>query len=220
MREAHGIVVRGLVHRIEGKRKRRDILVSYLDKVGKSGAQYAKLYAEENEIYYENVVERGKLARAIKEKVGLQALVFVDDFVGTGKSACEYFKKLAEECGEDLRASGLKVFLICVCGFQNATARIDKVLDELNLPVAVHICDPLDDSAKCFSETSCVLPDPSIRTKAREVASSYGVRLQKRWPLGFEDCQATVVFEDSCPNNSLPILWDRSRFWTPLFERL
>jgi len=41
-------------------------------------------------------VERGKLATVVAEKVGLQALVFVDDFVGTGNSACEYFKKLAE----------------------------------------------------------------------------------------------------------------------------
>jgi hypothetical protein len=220
MREAHGIVVRGLIHRIEGRRKRRDIVVSYLDKIGKSGAQYAKLYAEENEIYYENVVERGKLSRAIKETAELQALVFVDDFVGTGNSACEYFKKLSEECGEDLRSSGVRIFFICVCGFESAIAAIDKVLEEIHLPVKVHICDPLDDSAKCFSETSHILPEPSIRAKARELASSFGMRLQKRWPLGFGDCQAAVVFEDSCPNNSLPVLWDRSLSWTPLFERL
>jgi len=219
MKEAHGIVVRGLTHRIEGRRRRRDILISYLDKVGKSGAQYAKLYAEENEIYHENAVERGKLSTVLKRKNGIQAVVFVDDFIGTGNSACECFETLDEDCGDILRTSSIITYFIAICGFNSAINSIEKKLSQLNLPVVLHVCDPLDDSARCFSDTSYTFTDPAQREKTKDIASSYGIRLQKRDPLGFGNCQATVVFEDSCPNNSLPIPWDRSSQWMPMFER-
>ena len=93
-------------------------------------------------------------------------------------------------------------------------------MKQLNLPIELHICDLLDDSAKCFSDTSCIFADDAQREKAKDVASSYGIRLQKREPLGYGNCQTTVVFEDNCPNNSLPILWDKAPNWMPLFERL
>lgn len=220
MKEAHGIVTRGLLHSITGRRRRRDIIVSYLDQVGKSGAQYAKLYAEENEIFQENVVERNKLSDFIRKHRSVQALVFLDDFIGTGGSANSYFEIIADECGDTLRNSKMKVYLIAICGFSNAIGKIEKKLKELNLDIQPHLCDVLDESAKCFSDESSIFTDSSDRKRAEDIASSYGIRLQKRAPLGYGDCQATIVFEDSCPNNSLPILWDKSKNWIPLFERL
>lgn len=223
MKEAHGIVIRGLVRRIEaGKRRRGDILVSYLDSPGKSGAYYAKLYADENEIYVNNVVERGRLRKALETRQEVQALVFVDDFMGTGDSASEYFKKIAEECGEVLRnRRGLRTFFITVCGFRTAQVKVEGTLVQCSLPVKVHTCDPLDESAKCFSERSQIFPDAVERNQAKTIADEHGRRLVKRNPLGYGNCQATVVFAHSCPNNSLPILWKESKNppWKPLFKR-
>ncbi|MFX0198989.1 MAG: AAA family ATPase, partial [Candidatus Hodarchaeota archaeon] len=225
VKEAHGIVNRGLVQRIEGgiieevqgkrvrkghKIKRSDILVSYLDGPGKSGAEYARLYADENSIYYENVVERSKIDDALEKMQNLQALVFVDDLIGTGDSACGYFESLASECGKILQNKGLEVFLIAVVGFQEAQAKIEGKLHELNLPIKVHICDPLDDSAKCFSDSSIIFPDPTERIKAKEICSKHGIKLVRNAPLGYGDCQANIVFANTCPNNSLPILWKES----------
>lgn len=220
MKEAYGIVVRGLVHKIESRRRRRDILVSYLDQIGKSGSQYAKLFTEENEIYYGNVVERGKLSAALTSGNSIKAVVFVDDFVGTGNSACAYFEQLAADCGQVLRSRGIKAYFVVLCGFQSAISKVEKKLLQLDLPITIHVCDPLDDSARCFSETSYVFAGVIERQKAKDIASTYGLRLQKGTPLGYGNCQAAVVFADSCPNNSLPILWNRSSNWTPLFERL
>jgi len=220
MKEAYGIVVRGLLHRIESRRKSRDILVSYLDQIGKSGSQYAKLFAEENEIYYENVVERGKLSVALTSGKSIKAVVFVDDFVGTGNAACDYFEKLAVDCGQVLRSGGIKAYFVVLCGFQTAMSKVEEKLQQLELPITIHVCDPLDDSAHCFSETSYVFTDVIARQKAKDIALTFGLRLQKSMPLGYGNCEAVVVFADSCPNDSLPILWDRSANWTPLFERL
>ena len=228
LKEAHGMVVRDLRDldiswsKGEGKRKRSDILISYLDTPGKSGASYAKLYAEENDIYRGeggNVVELGKLGQVIEQKQNLQALVFIDDFIGTGDSASEYFKKLSGEHGEMLRNSGLRIFFIALCGFVNGKSRIEQLLEELHLSVSVRICDPLDETARCFDDVSRIFPNSLDRDRARKIALHYGMKLEKKAPLGYGDCEATIVFEDSCPNNTLPILWAETNDWIPLFRR-
>lgn len=222
MKEANGIVIRGIVQYIEEgrRRRRRDIIVSYLDQIGKSGAQYAKLYAEENYISQENVIERGKLATFLNRNEHVKALVFVDDFVGTGNSACDYFNTLNEECGDFLRTGKIKVYFIAICGYASAISIIEHTILKLQLPIDIHFCDILDETAKCFSKESSVFSNQADSVRAKGIASSYGSRLRKRLPLGYGDCQATIVFEDSCPNNTLPILWDKSSGWIPIFERL
>ena len=223
MREAHGIVRRDLVRRVErGKRKRGDILVSYLDSPGKSGGgKYAKLYADENRIYFGNVVERSKLAEVVSQREDVQALVFIDDFIGTGGSAQAYLKQLAEESGQILREADLRIYFIAVTGFQESQSNIEGTIAECNLPIEIHICDPLDSSARCFEENSRIFPDESERLQAMRVAHEHGVRIMKRNPLGYGDCQTAIVFPDSCPNNNLPILWAESDEppWRPLFKR-
>jgi hypothetical protein len=223
LREAHGIVRRGLVwHREKGQRKRGDILISYLDSPGKSGGgRYAKLYADENSIYYENVVERDKLAEVVSQRKGVQAVVFIDDFIGTGKSAQAYIRRLAEESGEVLRKTDLKLYFIAVVGFQESQKKIEKVIAECGLSIDVHLCDPLDSSVRCFGEDSRTFPDEMERLQAMRIAHEHGARIVRENPLGYGDCQTAVVFSESCPNNNLPILWAESSDppWRPLFKR-
>ena len=85
----------------------------------------------------------------------------------------------------------------------------------------VSICDPLGNSDKCFSERSGILPESAKRVRAKEIVESYGRRVSKQHPLGFGNCQALIVFENTCPNNSLPILWAQGLHndWRPLFSR-
>lgn len=234
MREAHNIVKRGLVRRKKVKeRRRKDIFVSYLDQPGKHGPTLAKIYKDENGIYYENVIEKSEISSVLKEKekeLPAFALVFIDDFIGTGDSACEYFKELVSEHGEILKrlskepgeipgTTKLQIFFIAICGFQEAQDKIEKVLDELELPVEIHICDPLSEEDKVFSEKSKIFTSESERNEAKKIAYEYGSKLVKNAPLGYGDCQAAIVFEHNCPNNSLPILWAESQDFTPLFPR-
>lgn len=232
MKEAHDIVKRGLVWRIKG-RKREDIFVSYLDEAGKQGPSMAKIYADENGIYYENVIEKSKITSVLKrkaEELPAFALVFIDDFIGTGDSACEYFKELVSEHGEILKrlsnepgemegTKKLQIFFIAICGFQKAQDKIEKVLNELEFSVKIHICDPLSEEDKVFSEKSKIFTSESERNEAKEIAYEYGSNLVKKAPLGYGDCQVAIVFEHNCPNNSLPILWAKSKDFTPLFQR-
>ena len=98
---------------------------------------------------------------------------------------------------------------------------IEDRLAKLNLPITVHICQPLDSSYHCFNENSHIFPDPQERLQAQKIAMEFGNQLVKDNPLGFGNCQSTVVFTDSCPNDNLPILWAESDklHWHPLFKR-
>jgi hypothetical protein len=221
LQEAHGMVLRGVTPRSIGeRRKRSDILVSYLDGPGRSGAHYAKLYADENSVYYENVVEYSRIGQALAGNQNVQCLVFVDDFIASGNSASEHFRNLVRDHATAINSAKIALFFIAICGFGEGQARVDVSLGELGLTAHVHICDVLDASDKCFNDRSSIFPDPGLRDRARQVAYLHGVRLEKQIPLGFSDCQSVVVFEDNCPNNSLPILWSASNNWTPLFERI
>jgi len=222
MREAHGIVTRGLVYRKDiGQRKRGDILVSYFDGPGKSGGGiYAKLYADENNIYADNVIEKNKISKAIKTKENLNAIVLIDDFIGSGQSATDYFNEINDEIGSFLINCNFSIYFIAICGFVDKKIKLEQHLKSLNLPVKVNICDPLDDSYRCFSEKSTIFNDAHERQKAKELAYEYGSKIIKKNYLGYGDCQTAIIFETNCPNNNLPILWVKSSQWYPLFRRL
>lgn len=220
MREAFGIVQRGLVRKFEeGRRKRADILVSYLDSIGKSGAYYAKVFADENSIYADNVVEQTRIEKAIGDNEELQGLVFVDDFIGTGETATSCLTNLVREHGKELARRNIRVFFVAICGFQVALSRVERAHSGGPLDLRLHVCDLLDESARCFGERSIAFADAAERERAKDLAFQIGLRLVKTAPLGYGDSEALVVFENSCPNNTLPVLWAEAKDWLPLFKR-
>ena len=227
MKEAHGIVARGLVRYKKYKQvKRGDILVSYLDGIGKSGGgRLAKLYADENEIYKGNVVELGKLTEtlteAIRKQDDVQAVVFIDDFIATGESASKSIRKLIDDCGDVLKSPKLVFYILSITGFDNGVKNLEKTIFDLKLPVSVHICDPIDETYKCFDINSRMFPEEGERLQAMQLAKEFGYQIVKENSLGFGNCQSAIIFPDNCPNNNLPILWAESENppWTPLFKR-
>jgi uncharacterized protein len=221
MKVAHGIVVRGLVERVSHKQVKRwqSLIVSYLDGPGKSGARFAKLYIDENGIYHESLIERGQLKGALSKREDVQAVVFVDDLVGSGQSAADYLQAFLHECGDIVKAKSIRVFFVAVCGFERGMHYIQEHLRSDVRQLNVHFCDPLDESDSCFRDQSKVFPDQNERPRAREIAETRGTLLCKPAPLGYSDSEALVVFSHNCPNNTLPILWEKNRDWIPPFRR-
>ncbi|WP_249021620.1 hypothetical protein [Conexibacter sp. S30A1] len=109
--------------------------------------------------------------------------------------------------------------MIAITGFAEAARRVVEAAETLGIPLDLYVCDPLGNGDRCFSAESSAFRSDAEREGAREVAESYGRRLQRKFPLGYADLQATVVFDESCPNGALPILWDTSGDWHALFPR-
>ncbi len=229
LREGHAFVRRelagrGVIRRApegDARKVTDNTLISFYGGDGKRGQTYAKMYADENNIYHGRVVSPRALRSKVASLTDVSGIVFVDDFVGTGKTATRSLRETLGPMADVLAGHDVDVFLIAVSGFANAAAKVERDLSSVVPSFRVSVCDPLDDSDRCFSERSTILPDAGERLRAEEVARSYGRKLFKRSPLGLGNCQALVVFESTCPNNSLPILWAAGPEdgWEPLFPR-
>ena len=224
MKEIESIVRRDLTRRLEpGQRKRADILVSYLDAPAKSGAHLARLFADVAGIYVDNVIEKGKISAELASRDDIQAIVFIDDFVGTGNSAIEYIKEIFH----DLESAGIETFpklvFASVVAYVDGWAKLQNNIASLKMPIELHTCEILDKRHQCFSDDSAIFMNQLEREQAQEIATEIGFKLEKRNPLGYGNLQLALVFEHGCPNNSLPILWDESSSnefkWRPLFKR-
>ena len=213
LNEAFGIVRRGLRTEITQARVRRDILVTYLGGAAKSGTSYARLFAQENRIALDNVVSTENVVGRGRQIDELRSIVIVDDFIGTGRSAATNLRELLTEVDSELAAP---VHYVCLAGFASGMERIKKDLRQAGFEdgerYTITVCDILEDEDRAFA-------DAGKSDYARAVAADYGRRLVKKYPLGFEDCQALVVFDATCPNNTLPVLWYGSNEWHPLFPR-
>lgn len=215
---------RSLAHRyvrFRGERelKRGDILVSYLDGAGKSGSQLAKVFASQNRIYAGCVIEQAKLVERLESEKDLQAIVCVDDFVGSGRTAATGLRKMWTSIGAIVEERGIGFHIIAIAGFSSAVQQLQDTAAGLSTKIFVDVLDHLTDQDRAFSAESLVFGSDSERLRAKDIAFNIGKTLVPATPLGHNPGEALVVFDTNCPNNSLPILWSNANGWKPLFER-
>jgi hypothetical protein len=201
----------------EGKRV-SNVLISYLDGIGKSGVEYAKYFIDENSILAKNSVEKHKILERLNRD-SFDYIVFVDDFTGTGKTIIDFVKELKKDF-PDIFKKQIKIIIGVISGFLDAKEAIEKEFERIEITnIEVIFCEPLNKSDKCFSDESKIFTNPDDRRNARDICWEKGNYLVSNNPLGFGDCQSIVVFPDTCPNNSLPILWAEKKDFKPLFKR-
>ena len=221
MREAFGIVMREMPSgdSIGGYPNHRGILVSCLDESpAKGGVTMCRLFAGENGLHANSFVYASELQSAIARRRKVQRLVLIDDFSGTGGT----LEKALSSNMETLRnanSKGIRIIIVAIAGFLRAHTRITEFIHSNGLDAVVHFCDSLGEEYMAFSDRSRVFPNPTDRSRARDVAEQKGVALFRHHPLGYQNSQALVVFDDHCPNNSLPILWSTEDGWPGLFPR-
>lgn len=148
-------------------------------------------------------------------------IIYIDDFLGTGKSLEEYHQKVS------LRfPKGMRFFCLVVAYMERAQKRLQEigisVYGDRHLPV--------------FRRRGSIFGyEPRMRI-IKNFAQRYGSLLYPRrdftvgmdyyiGPLGYANSQALICFEHTTPNNTLPILWssknrrDSKEKWIPLFPR-
>lgn len=199
----------------------RNVLVSAFGKISKSGPSYVRMYATENKISKsENIISFEKICTSIQNNERIKAVVFIDDITASGQTAVEHLEKLNEQCGELLANRGIKVVPAFICGFEEGLEQINSIAEGFSFEVDPYISDILMKSDQCFSEESDIFEQSEEFVKAREIAYKYGTILLPNMPLGYQDNQLLIAFFETCPNNSLPILWaEQPPKWTALFRR-
>lgn len=202
----------------EGKTRVSNVLVSYLDSVGKSGVEYSKYFIDDNSILQKNSTEKNRILERLNGN-SFDYLVFIDDFMGTGRTIIEFIKELKKDY-PDIFKKNIEIIIGVVSGFLCAKESVEKEFEKMKINnIKIVICEPLNESDKCFSDESKVFTNPDDRRNAKDICWEKGNYLVDNNPLGFGDCQSIVVFPDTCPNNSLPILWAEKGDFKPLFKR-
>jgi hypothetical protein len=147
-------------------------------------------------------------------------LVFVDDFIGTGKSFHKWYRKnnIASTFGANPKLYEEQAILSAIImedGAQFFKHRYPEIIVFA------------DSRSKIFSRTSSPFNLSNNRAAMRSLCLKYGLGIVTGFqrpnkflyaPLGFDKSEALVAFDYGTPNNSLSIIWGDSD-WKPIFPR-
>ncbi len=204
--------------------KRRDLLVTYLDGPGKSGAYYARAYAKEIGLLLECVLEPSKLARRlVSDAEQPTALVIVDDLAGTGRTVAGGIDALIAPIADRLESTNTPVVLVLLFATEEAETKIRQAFSKYpKLTWRVHVCESLGDESRAFvSGDIGFWKDEDERDRAKALCIRLGAGLYSD-PLGFGSQSLLLAFPDGCPNNNLPIIFAAragAQPWTALLPR-
>ncbi|MFA0505076.1 AAA family ATPase [Vibrio sp. 10N.222.54.B12] len=215
-----------IVQRSKAQR-RKDIWITYVDGPGKSGAQFASQYAEENLISTTCVKEISELDNIVKRKEGIpneiQAIIVIDDFIGSGNSLSTSIEAFYERNGSFIRDNNVSMVIGVLCGTPEGEEHVRTTLSTLDANSDLVVCETLENRHFAFGEGNGIWADIDELHSAKELCQRLGIYVDKSRPLGYNEQGLLVVFSRNCPNNTLPILHSIGRGedrWKPLFERI
>jgi hypothetical protein len=230
LKSAHSLLRPSLPEFIIRRRgeRRTDVLLTYVDGEGKSGAGYASLYAEENGIAAECVIGpsdfRARYARHVEKYGKIAALIMMDDISATGSSLSGNIAQFLGNFGDLLQEVKVRVVTLVATGVAQATI-LERLQKIEGVDLDFRSCEILSDDAYAFPAGGTVWCSEEEKARAKALCVNLGSRIYKQNPLGFGGLGLLVVFPTTVPNNSLPILHSYARTgsgqgWKPLFPRV
>jgi hypothetical protein len=220
MKEAFGLFSRRFIEKgTEYFTRRPEFLVTYLDDEAKSGSLMAKYFAEENRLFDGSVISPDRIRAKASTQPSIRAVIAIDDVMGTGKTLVGLLDELMRHSGDLFRSEKLSLYVLAVAGYSPAIRRVRAAFEASNVRGEVIVIDELDASEMCFGESSSTFADAVQRREAEQMIRGQGELLEKKWPVGFGDCQGTLIFAHNAPNTSVPVLWKTKGTWLPLFPR-
>ncbi|XZF15087.1 phosphoribosyltransferase-like protein [Chitinophagaceae bacterium MMS25-I14] len=146
-------------------------------------------------------------------------IILLDDFSGSGRQFVKYYKTFIKpQIVENVNINN--VVFLTLFYLRKARSYIAKTNPEIKLIGEVR--NP------AFLSKGSVFGDRNSMVPLRDFCYNYGKNLfsiydrdtktDETYPLGYENCQALIVFAYNTPNNTLPIIWS-SKNWIPLYPR-
>jgi hypothetical protein len=205
--------------------RRYDLVVTYIDGEGKSGQYYASKYAEENLISTQCVIGQADFARRTqeleRERGPLTGIVVVDDVVATGESLQNNLRNFFA-ANPIITERNIPVIVVVL--FATATGEQflrEAIIHEMGTNVDLRVCEHIEAGLQAFAESGAWASE-SEAERAYSLVRTLGSRVYKKRPLGYGDLGLLLVFPQTVPNNTLPILHSPakgSEKWDPLFPR-
>jgi AAA+ ATPase superfamily predicted ATPase len=230
LRSAHALLRQALPEFVIRRKtdRRVDVVVTFVDGEGKSGASHASAYAEENGIASECVIGPGdfrmRYARHIEKNGSVAAVVIIDDIAATGRTLAENISNFLGSNGDMIAQAKIRVIALVSTVTVQETI-LNKMRSLTDVDIDFRSCEVLDASAYAFPGEGEYWRSEDDEQRAKSLCINLGSRICRQNPLGFGGLGLLVVFPTTVPNNSLPILHSFARTgsqksWRPLFLRV
>ena len=146
--------------------------------------------------------------------------VYVDDFIGTGKSFGKWYKKnkVNELFNENPKPFEVQTILAAII-MENGAAYLKYQFPEIEVFAEMR--------TKVFSKDHSPFNLSGNRSLMRALCLKYGLDIRTNFrppynklfePFGYGNSEALVAFDYGTPNNSLSIIWGESK-WNPIYPR-
>ena len=178
----------------------------------KSGYQIVRLLKRVLRVNEKWIIKPEKIP---KHAHSIKILLFVDDFLGTGKQFSHFLARLGDY------STTHYVLYAPLTALDDGINTIKSKFPYLRIACAEH----LRHTHNVFHpDSSCF--DDGINTPAdakefqANLFKQFGIPLSRKKQLGYGGAGLAYVFQHACPNNCLPLFWWRgTSSFTPLFDR-
>jgi hypothetical protein len=150
----------------------------------------------------------------------------VDDIVATGKYWANAFSSFVHQYRRTLSAVNVPINLIALTATNKGEQYVRDEIAKIDwLDADLRVCESLLDENFAFAEDNGIWESHEEAQEAIALCRDLGAKIYQNNPLGFGNQGLLVVFPDTCPNNTLPILHSYAKEgsrtdWFPLFPRL
>ncbi|CAD6559605.1 hypothetical protein LMG28727_06903 [Paraburkholderia kirstenboschensis] len=230
LRDAHALVARQIAPFVSEKRtdRRKDIAITWVDGEGKSGNKHAALYAEENKIWSKALLPADGFEKALQRyedqaECSVCAVVIVDDFIGSGRSLGSNVENFVKQNEALFVERHMVLLVVALTATKRGEQKVRETLSKLAIDSELTVLHPIDESCLAFEDGGTkIWQSAEERGRAKELCQRIGQRVQRSAPLGYADQGALLVFPDTVPNNTLPLLHSSTSGqepWNALFPR-
>lgn len=209
--------------------RRADILVTYVDGVGKSGSYYSTKYCQENKLSVQSNYELSSINKELARRKGnsdlLRGLVIVDDFIGTGDSLSSNVKSFIEVNYAILHETNIPIKIMILFSTREGEEKVRNTIAELSYKnIDIYICEIIEDRYYAFKNSINFWQSEDEKIYAKSLCLKHGKNLSKPSPLGYAEQGMLFLSPRNCPNNTLTLLhssMDKESYkWEALFPRI
>jgi hypothetical protein len=228
LKKAHDKIIRseiGISTITRRTDRRNDVLITFVDGVGKSGLQYARNYAKINLMSTTCILESNSLIKRLTSQKAdelCKAIIVVDDVIGSGDTLSKGMSDLLEKLAPHIKKLDVPILVIALIGTEEGESKVKSTLERYGVRYNVYVCEILSTASYAFpSEGQAFWESEEQLHNAKALCLQLGSKLYKH-PLGYKNQGLLLVLPETCPNNSLPILHCSkvgSISWVPLFCR-
>ena len=199
-----------------------NVYATCFDSPGKSGSSLLYPYRTANQISNALVGGMDEAVEFLRMSRNSVVVVFVDDFIGTGRTCFEGFERFTRAIGE---TDNLKDHAFYVATLAAISGGVETVRVKTESTLNVIAAKELGSSDRAFSPDANIFDNEEVLQKCRDLCENIGRALEPKQPMGYENSQSLILFPHRCPNNTLPIFHKAGRSykgaqWVPLFPRL